>query len=55
MYALLVMIFGPSTSMQKKKRNPKLLTMVDVWSFAMICSEILSTQSPFKGESKASL
>jgi hypothetical protein len=55
MYALFEMIFGPSTSMQKKSINPKLLIMVDVWSFAMICSEILSSQSPFKGELKASL
>lgn len=55
MYASLEMIFGPSTSMQKKNKNPKLLTMVDVWSFAMICSKILSSQSPFKEGSKASV
>jgi len=55
MYASLEMIFGPSTSMQKKSRDPKLPTMIDVWSFAMICSKILSSQSPFKGEPKASL
>jgi hypothetical protein len=54
MYASLEMIFGPSTSMQKKNIDPKLPTMIDVWSFAMICSKIMSNQSPFKGEPKAS-
>jgi serine/threonine protein kinase len=38
-----------------EKKSPKFPPKADVWSFAMVCSEILTGQPPFASEPRATL
>jgi serine/threonine protein kinase len=37
------------------EKSPKFPPKADVWSFAMVCSEILTGESPFEGENRSTL
>jgi serine/threonine protein kinase len=48
-------IFFQKPMVDEKLKSPNFPPKADVWSFAMVCSEILTGEPPFEGEKRATL